>query len=74
MARPTHTRHCVLILDDDLTQEPSLIVLVHGGRAGWAGGQGPQPRVACRWAEARDSPGFWDTTTWKGFFVNLLLF
>lgn len=30
----THTRHRVLILDDDLSQEPSLIVLVHGGRGG----------------------------------------
>lgn len=34
MAHHTHTRHRVLILDDDLSQEPSLIVLVHGGRGG----------------------------------------
>lgn len=34
MAPVTHTWHCVLILDDDLSQEPSLIVLVHGRRGG----------------------------------------
>lgn len=34
----THTWHCVLILDDDLPQEPAFIVLIHVGRAGRRGG------------------------------------
>lgn len=37
----THTWHCVLILDDDLPQEPALIVLIHGRPAGGRGGAGP---------------------------------
>lgn len=38
----THTRHGVLVLDDNLTQQPPLVVLVHGGQ-----GRARRPRSAC---------------------------